>query len=124
MDYIGRLTDKVIDKRIKAFNAINITGPKGCGKTRTCKERCKTIIEFQDTRRTDAYRPLADTDPPLFFTHETPLLFAQWQDAPNIWSAIRKECDDNPQDSGSYFLTGSSSRNIDLPHTGTGRISS
>lgn len=34
--------------RSKAFNAIQIVGPKGCGKTRTAKERCKTIIEFED----------------------------------------------------------------------------
>lgn len=34
--------------RRKAFNAIQIVGPKGCGKTRTAKERCKTIIEFED----------------------------------------------------------------------------
>lgn len=34
--------------RSKAFNAIQIVGPKGCGKTRTAKERCKTIIKFED----------------------------------------------------------------------------
>jgi len=34
--------------RSKAFNAIQIVGPKGWGKTRTAKERCKTIIEFED----------------------------------------------------------------------------
>ena len=39
MDYIKRIADKEIDKRIKAFNAINIVGPKGCGKTRTASER-------------------------------------------------------------------------------------
>ena len=32
MKYIKRLIDKTIDQRIKAFNAINIQGPKGCGK--------------------------------------------------------------------------------------------
>ena len=35
MNYFPRLVDKEIDDRIKAFNAINIVGPKGCGKTRT-----------------------------------------------------------------------------------------
>ena len=46
MEYIRRIVDQEIDKRIKAFNAINIIGPKGSGKTRTAQERCKTIIEF------------------------------------------------------------------------------
>ena len=48
MDYIRRIVDDVIDQRTEAFNAVSITGPKGCGKTRTAKERCKTVIEFQD----------------------------------------------------------------------------
>ena len=48
MEYIRRVLDDVIDRKAEAFNAISITGPKGCGKTRTAKERCKTVIEFQD----------------------------------------------------------------------------
>ena len=48
MKYYPRLVDSRIDQLNEAFNAINIVGPKGCGKTRTAKERCKTIIEFQD----------------------------------------------------------------------------
>ena len=51
MKYYIRVVDKYIDEMIKAFNAINIVGPKGCGKTRTAKERCKTIIEFQDEEK-------------------------------------------------------------------------
>ena len=39
MDYIKRIVDQEIDRKTKAFNAISITGPKGCGKTRTAKEK-------------------------------------------------------------------------------------
>ena len=46
MEYIHRIVDEEINKRREAFNAINIIGPKGCGKTRTAQERCKTIIEL------------------------------------------------------------------------------
>ena len=67
MEYIRRIVDGEIDKRIKAFNAINIVGPKGCGKTRTARERCKTIIEFQDEERRDGYMAVAETSPKLFF---------------------------------------------------------
>ncbi|MBQ6216719.1 MAG: ATP-binding protein [Erysipelotrichaceae bacterium] len=124
MKYIRRLADQIIDSRSKAFNALNITGPKGCGKTRTCKERCKTIIEFQDESRRQANLQIAETAPNLFFRNERPILFDEWQDAPKIWGAVRKECDDRPEDTGSFYLTGSSSRKIKTPHTGTGRISS
>lgn len=122
MKYIRRLADQVIDRRVKAFNAIHITGPKGCGKTRTCTERCKTLIEFQDEERRDGYLQIADTAPSLFFRNEKPILFDEWQDAPKIWGAVRKDCDDHPETVGSYYLTGSTSRKTETPHTGTGRI--
>ncbi len=97
-------------------------GPKGSGKTRTAKERCKSVIEFQDEERRDGYLSIAETSPTLFFEREKPILFDEWQDAPKIWGAIRKECDDNPEDSGNYYLTGSTAKKVDTPHTGTGRI--
>ena len=123
MDYFPRLVDIELDERTKAFNAINIVGPKGCGKTRTAKERCKTIIEFQDEEKRAGYLNIAETSPKLFLNNEKPILFDEWQDAPKIWGTIRKACDDNPESTGEYFLTGSTSKKIDTPHTGTGRIS-
>lgn len=123
MDYIKRIIDKDLDLRSKAFNAIQIVGPKGCGKTRTAKERCKTIIEFEDEEKRNSYLLLADTSPSSFFLNQKPILFDEWQDAPKIWGAVRKNCDDNPEDSGSYYLTGSTSKEVDTPHTGTLRIS-
>ena len=123
MEYVPRIIDKVINNRIKAFNAINIVGPKGCGKTRTAKERSKTVIEFQDEEKRNGYLSIADTAPTLFFSNEKPIRFDEWQDAPKLWGAIRKGCDDHPESVGEYYLTGSTSRKIVTPHTGTGRIS-
>ena len=89
MDYIRRIVDQEIDKRNKAFNAINIVGPKGSGKTRTAQERCKTIIEFRDEERRDGYMAVAETAPRLFFSNVKPILFDEWQDAPK--SGVRLE---------------------------------
>lgn len=122
MEYIKRVIDQKLDRKVRAFNAVNIIGPKGCGKTRTAKERCKTIIEFQDEEKRDGYLAVAETSPKLFLNNPKPILFDEWQDAQKIWGTIRKECDDNPQDVGNYFLTGSTSKKVDTPHTGTGRI--
>lgn len=122
MEYIRRIIDEEINKRKEAFNAINIIGPKGCGKTRTAKERCNTIIEFQDEDKRDGYLAVAETSPRLFLKNKKPILFDEWQDAAKIWGTIRKDCDDNPDSVGEYYLTGSSSRKIKTPHTGTGRI--
>ena len=66
MEYIRRIVDEELNKRKEAFNAINIIGPKGCGKTRTAKERCNTIIEFQDEEKRDGYLAVAETSPKLF----------------------------------------------------------
>lgn len=123
MRYIRRIIDTEIDRRIQAFNGINIVGPKGCGKTRTAKERCRTAIEFQDEEKREGYMAVAETAPSLLLKNEKPILFDEWQDAPKIWGAIRKDCDDHPERTGEYYLTGSTSKRIDTPHTGTGRIS-
>ena len=61
MEYIHRTVDEVMDRRMEAFNAVNIVGPKGCGKTRTATERCRTVIEFQDEERRDGYLAVAET---------------------------------------------------------------
>ena len=122
MEYIRRIVDKELDRKAEAFNAINIVGPKGCGKTRTAKERSKTIIEFQDEEKRDGYLAVAETSPKLFLKNERPILFDEWQDAVKIWGTIRKECDDNPEQVGGFYLTGSSAKKIETPHTGTGRI--
>ena len=122
MKYIKRIIDKDIDLRVKAFGAISIVGPKGCGKTRTAKERCNTIIEFEDEEKRDGYISVAENSPSLFLKNKTPILFDEWQDAPKIWGTIRKECDDNDH-FGDYFLTGSSTKKINTAHSGTARIS-
>lgn len=123
MEYIRRIVDDLIDDKMEAFNAINIIGPKGCGKSRTAKERSKTIIEFQDEEKREGYLNIAETSPKLFLKNEKPILFDEWQDAPKIWGTIRKDSDDYPENVGEYFLTGSSSKKVKTPHTGTGRIS-
>ena len=122
MKYYPRIVDQKIDQLTKAFNAVSLVGPKGCGKTRTAKERCKTVIEFQDEEKRDGYLSIAETAPTLFLKNERPILFDEWQDAPKVWGMIRKACDDNPESTGEFYLTGSTSRNVDTPHTGTGRI--
>lgn len=122
MEYITRIVDKEIDRKIEAFNAISIVGPKGCGKTRTAKERCNTVIEFQDENLRTGYLSVAETAPKLFLKNKKPILFDEWQDAPAIWGTIRKACDDSPEATGEYYLTGSTSKKVRTPHSGTGRI--
>ena len=122
MDYKKRIADSLLEEKLESFGATLITGPKGCGKTTTAKQKAASVIEFQDEDNRDAYLSVAETKPSKLLEGPNPRLFDEWQDAPKIWGAIRKSVDDR-QDTGLYILTGSSSQTVKTPHTGTLRIS-
>ena len=120
--YRNRITDSALKLKLEAFGATLIVGPKGCGKTTTGKHFAKSFIEFQDEDNRDRYLSVADNMPSKLLIGEKPRLFDEWQDAPKIWGAIRKDVDDT-EIKGQYILTGTSSQKADTPHTGTLRIS-
>lgn len=122
MEYKNRIVDKQFQLKLKSFGGVLIVGPKGCGKTTTAKQKASSIIEFQDEDRRDGYLSVAETEPSKLLLGDKPKLFDEWQDAPKIWGAIRKEIDDT-QKNGLFILTGSSSQSVKTPHTGTQRIS-
>ena len=122
MKYSKRIIDNQFNLRMRAFGATLIVGPKGCGKTTTAKQKAKTIVEFQDEEKRENYLLLAQNRPSQLLKGEKPILFDEWQDAPKLWGAIRKDVDDN-NGIGQYILTGSSAQTVDTPHTGTLRIS-
>lgn len=121
MDYKKRIADSLLEEKLEAFGATLITGPKGCGKTTTAKQKAASVIEFQDEDNREAYLAVAETKPSKLLEGPNPRLFDEWQDAPKIWGAIRKSVDDR-QETGLYILTGSSSQTVKTPHTGTLRI--
>lgn len=121
MEYIRRIIDGKLDSLVKAFGAVSVVGPKGCGKTRTTKERCNTVIDFEDKTKRDGYLSVADTSPNLFINNKMPILFDGWEDESKIWGMLRKECDDNDH-FGDFFLTRSTNKELDVSHSGIGRI--
>ena len=122
-EYKVRIIDDEIKFKLRVFGAILISGPKGCGKTRSAKQISKSYVEFQDEDKREMLLSVANTAPSKLLEGETPRLFDEWQDAPKLWGTIRKFCDDNPEKKGQFILTGSSSNGINTPHTGTLRIS-
>lgn len=122
MNYMPRIADRLLERRLAAFGAVNITGPKGCGKTTTAKQRAASVVEFQDEDAREGLLQVASIQPSRLLSGENPRLFDEWQDAPKIWGAVRKSVDDKGR-KGMYILTGSSSTDVETPHTGTLRIS-
>ncbi|MBR2762541.1 MAG: ATP-binding protein [Solobacterium sp.] len=122
MEYKKRIVDAQFALRMEALGAVQIKGPKGCGKTTTAKQKARSVIEFQDEDNRENLLMIANTKPSDLLKGEKPILFDEWQDAPKIWGAIRKDVDDSGL-SGQYILTGSSSKEVETLHTGTLRIS-
>lgn len=122
MEYKNRIIDGLLDLKLESFGATLIKGPKGCGKTTSAKQKAKSFVEFQDEDVRDNLLAVAETVPKRLLIGEKPRLFDEWQDAPKLWGAIRKDVDDTGIN-GQYILTGSSSKDIETAHTGTLRIS-
>lgn len=122
MEYKKRIVDGLLDFKLESFGAALIKGPKGCGKTTSAKQKARSFVEFQDEDVRDNLLAVAETAPKKLLIGEKPRLFDEWQDAPKLWGTIRKDVDDTGIN-GQYILTGSSSREVETPHTGTLRIS-
>lgn len=48
MKCLERIVDKMLKLRLEAFGAVQIVGPKRCGKTTTALQQAKSVIKMQD----------------------------------------------------------------------------
>ncbi len=120
--YYKRIADITLDLKLRAFGATNIVGPKWCGKTETSLQRAKSKIMLQRDPNKDDLIYTASINPHALLDGAKPRLIDEWQDAPNLWDAVRSYCDES-RERGLFILTGSTSKLIETKHTGTGRIS-
>lgn len=119
--YYNRIIDMVLERKLSTFGAVNILGPKWVGKTTTAEMKAKSKLKLQNNPDRDSVIETIKTAPNIFLDGEKPRLIDEWQDAPNIWDAVRCFCDDNPTP-GNFILTGSSSAKVETAHSGIGRI--
>jgi hypothetical protein len=123
MNYYPRIADHMLQKRLEAFGAVLIEGPKWTGKTTTAEHKAKSFLKMQDPDKADEYLHTAQTMPSLLLKGDKPRLIDEWQDAPVLWDAVRTAVDNIGGTPGQYILTGSNTVDSSkIRHTGTGRI--
>lgn len=120
-NYQSRLIDQKITRYLNVFGALNIEGPKWCGKTWTSLNHAESVSYLTEKE----VRNLAEVEPKYIFQKLRPQLIDEWQLVPEIWDVVRHECDADSK-TGKFILTGSTSLNKKnskkVFHSGAGRI--
>ncbi len=119
--YLHRFAGKTIGQKLSYAGAVEIRGPKWCGKTQTALQFAQSSTMLQDPDKRADYMLLAQTKPSVLLEGKSPHLIDEWQDAPQIWDAVRFAVDQDDEP-GRYLLTGSATPGIKPAHSGTGRI--
>lgn len=117
--YLPRLIDRALERRLRSFGAVEVAGPKFCGKTWSSLAQAESIIHLDD----DETRQMVELDVKLALEGEKPHVIDEWQDVPRVWDAVRRSVDASGNKRGQYLLTGSSTVDkTKVSHSGAGRI--
>lgn len=119
-DYIPRVADRELARRLASAGAVVIEGPRVCGKTTTARQAASSELLMDADPSVDEAMAV---DPRLLLEGPEPRLIDEWQVEPAIWNYIRRAVDDRPG-RGHFILTGSAVPPDDITrHTGAGRMS-
>lgn len=124
MEYKQRIVDVLLQRKLAGKGAVQIEGPKWCGKTTTAKQVAKSVLDLGDNTILRRSQQMMDIQPQMLLNGDTPRLIDEWQTIPALWDNIRSEVDRRGE-VGQFILTGSTV----LPeatttiHSGTGRYS-
>ena len=124
MEYRSRIADKILADKLASKGAVLIEGPKWCGKTTTAEQHAKSILYMDNPATLQSNLRMAELDPSLLLSGDTPRLIDEWQLAPKLWDSMRFEID-HRHDVGQFIVTGSAvpASEEDMHHSGTGRFS-
>lgn len=120
--YLPRVADALLDWALETSGAVQIIGPKWCGKTATGEQKAASAVFLQDPDKSAALLALADSKPSALLEGPKPRLIDEWQMAPQIWDAVRFSVD-STHARGDFILTGSAVPKKRPAHSGVGRIS-
>lgn len=118
LNYLPRLVDNQLAEYLQNFGAVSIQGPKWCGKTRTAQEVSESAIYIDNN---PALLDALSINPQIALDGPAPHLIDEWQLAPSLWDAVRREVDKRGE-FGQFVLTGSTTPpKKSGRHSGAGR---
>ena len=130
-EYRKRLVDDELELILKISGAVDIRGPKWCGKTTTALQKAESVVYMDDEISGAENIDIAKVFPEKLLQGAVPRLIDEWQLCPSIWDSVRREIDKR-DDFGQFILTGSSTpmtkkdeegrHKSATMHTGFGRI--
>lgn len=107
MNYKEREAEKTIQRLLKAFPVVGVTGPRQSGKSTLLQHLLTdyTYVTFDDIRKIQLFE-----DDPIGFMdrYSRHVIFDEVQHVPKIFSAIKLLVDRDRQNYGNFVLTGSS----------------
>lgn len=122
MEYRPRIVDAELKAALRTSGAVQIKGPKWCGKTASAGQQAASVVYMQDPDQAATNIEMARIKPSLLLEGETPRLIDEWQMAPQLWDAVRFAVDQRGGAPGQFILTGSTVPGEETMHSGVGRI--
>ena len=115
--YIPRLADQRLRDLLAAVPAVELRGPRGCGKTTTALRQARSAFYLDDPEDAELLRVDARA---VFEASEPPILIDEWQQAPDVLWTVKRIVDRAPAENGLFIITGSlrSTQASQLPSTG------
>ena len=102
--YRPRIADAQIERYLRLFGAVEISGTKWCGKTWAAMAHGESIT-YVDR---GANLQIVQADPAYALAGEHPHVIDEWQRVPQVWDTVRHAVDDAAGTKGLWILTGSS----------------
>lgn len=118
-DYLPRLVDPLLKEIHDGFAAVQVVGPRSCGKTTSAARLAAQIDRLDEPGTAAVYR--LDPDAALRRA-QRPLLIDEFQLVPEVQAAVKRAVD-RDRTPGQFILTGSARAGLDLDFApATGRI--